>query len=184
MREPSIVQEDGKFFLFYDGCAAPGWLACLATSDDLKTWKKHGRMLSLGPKGYDDSGTATSPWVIKEGDTWHMFYVACPAVTPAPDYVPAGPYLTMKATAKSLLGPWTQHRDFVPFRPTPGTPTAGGAYPGHILKLNGEYVMFINGGQAIARTTDLNKPWKIDAAPQITLPMENSSIYYEPTNKT
>jgi len=23
MREPSIVQEDGKFYLFYDGCAAP-----------------------------------------------------------------------------------------------------------------------------------------------------------------
>lgn len=147
MREPSIVQEDGRFYLFYDGCAAPGWLACLATSDDLKTWTKRGRMLSLGPPGYDDSGTASSPWLIKEGATWHMFYVACPAVTPAPDYVPAGPYLTMKATAPALMGPWTQLRDFVPFRPTPGTPTAGGAYPGHILKHNGEYLMFINGGQ-------------------------------------
>ena len=61
MREPSIVQEDGKFFLFYDGCAPPGWMACLATSDDLKTWKKHGRVLSLGPVGTDDSATASSP---------------------------------------------------------------------------------------------------------------------------
>lgn len=25
MREPSIVQQDGKYYLFYDGCAAPGW---------------------------------------------------------------------------------------------------------------------------------------------------------------
>jgi hypothetical protein len=75
MREPSIVQADGKFYLFYDGCAAPGWLACLATSDDLKTWKKHGRALSLGPKGSDDSASASSPWVIKEGDDWHMFYL-------------------------------------------------------------------------------------------------------------
>ena len=61
MREPSIVQEDGKFFLFYDGCAAPGWLACLATSDDLKTWKKHGPQLSLGPAGSDDSASPGIP---------------------------------------------------------------------------------------------------------------------------
>ena len=61
MREPSIVQEDGKFYLFYDGCAAPGWLACLATSDDLKTWKKHGPQLSLGPAGSDDSASPGIP---------------------------------------------------------------------------------------------------------------------------
>ena len=182
MREPSIVQEDGKFYLFYDGCAEPAWLACLATSDDLKTWKKHGRMLSLGPIGSDDSGTASSPWMIKEEDTWHMFYVACPNVTPAPDFIPAGPYLTMKATAKSLMGPWTQHREFVPFRPKPGTHYALGAYPGHILKHKDEYMMFINGGQAIARTSNLNEPWKIDEKPHLQSSVENSSIYYEETN--
>lgn len=183
MREPSIVQEDGKFYLFYDGCAAPGWLACLATSDDLKTWKKHGRMLSLGPAGSDDSAAAVSPWLIKEGDTWHMFYVATPLATPPPELVPMGPYLTMKATAQSLDGPWTQHRDLVPFRPIPGTHTAGNAFPGHILKRpDGEFMMLMNGGQAIARTRDLSGPWKIDEQQQLTLPVENTSIYYEPAN--
>ncbi len=182
MREPSIVQEDGKFYLFYDGCAAPGWLACLATSDDLKTWKKHGRMLSLGPAGADDAGTASSPWLRKQGDTWYMFHVISAAATPSPDFVPMGPYLAGLATSKSLMGPWTQHRDYVPFGQTAGTPTALGAYPGDTIWYNGEYVMFINGGQAIARTKDLSKPWTIDAKQQLTLPVENSSIYYEPSN--
>lgn len=184
MREPSIVQEDGKFFLFYDGCAAPGWLACLATSADLKTWEKHGRVLSLGPKGTDDSATASSPWVIKDGDTWHMFYVASPFASPPPDYIPVGPYLTMHASAKSLYGPWTQHRDHVPFRPKPGTFYSGNAYPGHIIKHDGEFLMFFNGGHAIARTKDLNGPWKIDEQPQHSAPMENASIYFEESNGT
>ena len=184
MREPSIVQEDGKFYLFYDGCAAPGWLACLATSDDLKTWKKHGPQLSLGPAGSDDSATASSPWFIKEGDTWHMFYVAGPNASPAPDYVPMGPYLTMTATAKSLLGPWTQHRDIVPFRPKPGTWYAIGAYPGHIIKHDGEYMMFFNGGHGIARTRDLMGPWKIDEEQCLHAPVENTSIYFEESNGT
>ena len=184
MREPSIVQEDGKFYLFYDGCAAPGWLACLATSDDLKTWKKHGPQLSLGPAGSDDSATASSPWFIKEGDTWHMFYVAGPNASPAPDYVPMGPYLTMTATAKSLDGPWTQHRDIVPFRPKPGTWYELGAYPGHIIKHDGEYMMFFNGGHGIARTRDLMGPWKIDEEQIVHSPVENASIYYEESNGT
>ena len=184
MREPSIVQENGKFYLFYDGCAAPGWLACLATSDDLKTWKKHGPQLSLGPAGSDDSATASSPWFIKEGDTWHMFYVAGPNASPAPDYVPMGPYLTMTATAKSLDGPWTQHRDIVPFRPKPGTWYELGAYPGHIIKHDGEYMMFFNGGHGIARTRDLMGPWKIDEEQSLHSPTENTSIYYEESNGT
>jgi len=184
MRQPSIVQEDGKFYLFYDGCAAPGWLASLATSDDLKTWKKHGRVLSLGPEGSDDSATASSPWVIKEGDTWHMFYVASPNASPAPDYVPMGPYLTMTATAKSLLGPWTQHRDIVPFRPKPGTWYELGAYPGHVIKHEDEYMMFFNGGHGIARTRDLMGSWEIDEEQSLKAPVENSSIYYEESNGT
>jgi len=89
-----------------------------------------------------------------------MFYVA----TPPPELVPMGPYLTMKATAKSLYGPWTQQRDLVPFRPIPGTHTAGNAFPGHILKRpEGEFIMLMNGGQAIARTRDLKGPRQIDA---------------------
>ncbi len=173
MREPSIVQQDSKFYLFYDGCAAPGWIACLATSDDLKTWKKHGRVLSLGPAGSDDSATASSPWLRKQGDTWYMYYLISAAASPAPDYVPIGPYLARMATSKSIMGPWIQHRDYVPFR---------GTYAGDIIWYHGEYMMFVNGGQGIARTKDLSKPWTVDAKRQITLPMENSSIYFEPSN--
>jgi hypothetical protein len=140
--------------------------------------------LSLGPAGSDDSATASSPWFIKEGDTWHMFYVASPNASPAPDYVPMGPYLTMTATAKSLLGPWTQHRDIVPFRPKPGTWYELGAYPGHIIKRDDEYMMFFNGGHGIARTRDLMGPWKIDEEQCLHAPVENTSMYYEESNGT
>ncbi|MCX6895293.1 MAG: hypothetical protein NTZ16_07310 [Verrucomicrobia bacterium] len=186
MREPSIVQADGKFYLFYDGCAAPGWLACLATSDDLKTWKKHGRALSLGPKGSDDSATASSPWVIKEGEDWHMFYLGCQAASPAPDYIPIGPYFTMKATAKSLLGPWTQQRDIVPFRPI--KVLGINASPGHIVKHGDEWLMFFSGAGAlgIARTKNLEGPWTPDPGPVFNehMHLENASIYYEEANGT
>ena len=113
-----------------------------------------------------------------------MFYVAGPNASPAPDYVPMGPYLTMTATAKSLDGPWTQHRDIVPFRPKPGTWYELGAYPGHIIKHDGEYMMFFNGGHGIARTRDLMGPWKIDEEQSLHSPTENTSIYYEESNGT
>ena len=41
-REALIFKEKGIYHLFYDGAGPKGWLACLATSKDLKTWTKKG----------------------------------------------------------------------------------------------------------------------------------------------
>ncbi|MEI8354106.1 MAG: hypothetical protein WCG22_06330, partial [Lentisphaerota bacterium] len=41
-REALIFEEHGVYHLFYDGAGPKGWLACLATSKDLKTWEKQG----------------------------------------------------------------------------------------------------------------------------------------------
>ena len=51
-REASVVLHDGVYHLFYDG-AEPGvgWLACLATSKDLKNWQRHGPVFSYGEPG-------------------------------------------------------------------------------------------------------------------------------------
>jgi len=186
MREPSIVQEEGKFYLFYDGCAADGWLACLASSDDLKTWKMHGRMLSLGPKGSYDSGTAASPWLIKDGGWWHMFYCASPNTSPPPELIPAAPYLTMKARSKALEGPWEQQRDIIPFRPVERYGV--NASPGHIVKRGDKWLMFFSGAglPAIARTKDLNGAWEIDPKPVFDehMDLENTSLYHEESNGT
>jgi predicted GH43/DUF377 family glycosyl hydrolase len=49
-REALIFEEKGVYHLFYDGAGPKGWLACLATSKDLKTWEKKGPVLiSVSP---------------------------------------------------------------------------------------------------------------------------------------
>jgi len=72
------------------------------------------------------------------------------------------------------------------------------ASPGYIIRHNGEYLMFYSAASrddvekktrrtlALARTRNLDGPWKID--PQPILPpaeqIENSSLYYERANHT
>lgn len=189
-REALIFEEDGIYHLFYDGAGPKGWLACLATSRDLKTWEKKGPILDFGKPGEEDSAAACSPWVHHDGKEWHMFYLGTPNATGEPDFVPSFPYLTLKARSKSLVGPWIKQPDVVPFRCKPNTYYAHTASPGHIVKQGDEYLMFFSASMkrtlGIARTKDLNGPWDID--PQPIVPpeeqIENSSIYFEPSNKT
>ena len=96
-REAIVNREGEVYYLFYDGAGKDGWKACLATSRDLRVWTKKGAILSLGAPGTNDSKSASSPWVIKAEDGWHMFYLGTPNTSPAPDRIPAFPYLTMKA---------------------------------------------------------------------------------------
>lgn len=202
-REASVFEHRGTYYLHYDGSGPKGWLACLATSKDLKNWTKHGPVLDFGAPGEDDSGTATSPWVFREGRTWHMFYLASSNTTPAPDFIPALPYLTMKARSDSPAGPWIKQKDVTPFRPSDLGPAYGEktvvAAPGMVIKSGKEYLMFFGwggykpngatgpyGNIGIARTRNLNGKWTVDSQP--SLPgndgCENSSLYYEPQNKT
>ena len=74
-REASVVEEHGVYHLFYDGAGPKGWLACLATSKDLIHWEKKGPVLDLGKAGEMDCASASSPWTILDGKTWHMFYL-------------------------------------------------------------------------------------------------------------
>jgi predicted GH43/DUF377 family glycosyl hydrolase len=189
-REAIVFQADGRFYLHYDGAGPKGWLACLATSDDLVHWTKKGPVLDLGKPGEDDSASAASPWVYFDGKTWHMFYLGTPNVTPPPDRIPSFPYLTMKARSQSPAGPWEKQKDVIPFRTKPGTYYADTASPGHIVKHGDEHLMFFSGSMkrtlGIARTKDLDKPWTIDPQPIVSPEeqIENSSLYFEPTNKT
>jgi alpha-L-fucosidase/predicted GH43/DUF377 family glycosyl hydrolase len=189
-REALIFEEKGVYHLFYDGAGPKGWLACLATSKDLKVWEKKGPILDFGKPGEPDSATAASPWVIFNGKEWHMFYLGSPNATPFPDRIPSFPYLTMKAKSGSLGGPWVKQPDVVPFRTKPGTYYGDTASPGHIVKQGKEYLMFFSASMkrtlGIARTKDLNEPWAIDPRPIVSPEeqIENSSLYFEPSNKT
>ncbi len=196
-REASAFEWQGKYYLHYDGAGLTGWLACLASSTDLRHWQRHGPVLQLGEQGTLDSGSASSPWIYNDGHKWHMFYVATPTTTPGPEFVPALPYYTNKAEADVPTGPWRKRYDIVPFRTVPGTYYSLVASPGPVVKYGDEYLIFFSSTTAtekspcvrtlgIARTKDLDGSWTVDAQPMVPIEeqIENASIYFEKSSDT
>ncbi|MDI1334894.1 MAG: hypothetical protein PSU94_01820 [Lacunisphaera sp.] len=193
-RNAICFRENGTYYLFYDGTGEKGWLNLLATSRDLTHWEKKGPTMDRGLPGERDSAGANSPWVYREGDDWHMFYVGSPNLT---DGVPSFPYLTLKAKGRSLAGPWIKQKEVVPFDIKPGTYYSVVASAGYVVRAKAEYMMFfsstvIKPGNpsvilrtlGIARTKDLDGKWTVDPAPifPVEEQVENSSLYFEPTS--
>jgi len=123
-----------------------------------------------------------------------MFYLGTPHTSPAPDLVPAFPYLTMKAEASSQNGPWRKRYDITPFRPKAGTYYSATASPGQIIPRKREYLMFFSASTdnpilrtiGIARTNNLDGPWKIDPRPIVppSEQVENTSLFYQKSTGT
>lgn len=195
-RDIWVFEADGTYYMHYDGAGPKGWLACLAVSKDLKHWEKKGPVLDFGKPTDEDSASASYGVTHFDGKTWHMFYLGTPHTSPAPDLIPAFPYLTMKAKSDAPTGPWVKQPGVVPFRCTPKTYYDVTASPGHILKQGDEYLMFFSAASedkqgthrtiSIARTKDLNGPWQIAPQPIVSPAeqIENSSLYFEPANQT
>lgn len=195
-REAIVNKEGDRYYLFYDGAGKDGWRACLAESTNLRTWVKKGPILPLGAAGTNDSKSASAPWVIKSSGVWHMFYLGTPNTSPAPDRIPAFPYLTMKAKSKSLRGPWIKQYDVRPFKEKANSFYTVTSSPGYIIKYNQEYLQFFSGATedslgtkrtlGLARTKDLNATWTIDPEPLFPPEeqVENSSIFFDQPSKT
>ncbi len=193
-RDIWVFEDGGTYYMHYDAAGPTGWLAALATSKDLMHWQKQGPVLELGKPGEADSKSASYGVTYKDGKTWHMFYLGTPNVTPAPDLIPMFPYQTLKAKGASPSGPWTKQKGVVPFRCKAGTYYSVTASPGFIVRHRGEYLMFFSAAAAppikrtisIARTKDLDGPWALDPKPIVSPEeqIENTSLYYEPSNKT
>jgi hypothetical protein len=190
-REALIFKENDVFHLFYDGAGPNGWRACLATSKDLIEWEKKVPILDFGKPGEMDFAAACSPWVYKQGNQWHIFYLGTPNVSEEPDLVPSFPYLTMKAKSSSLSGPWIKQKEVIPFQTKPDTYYSITASPGQIVKNDREYLRFFSSTTqkagnpsvqrtlGIARTRDLDGSWTIDPNPVVPIEeqIENSSLY-------
>ena len=204
-RDLWVYESKGLYYMHYDGAGPKGWLACLATSTDLVNWTAQGPVLDLGAKGQDDSGSASYGTTYFDGKTWHMFYLGTPNTTPAPEFIPAPPYLTMKAHGTSPSGPWTKQPGIVPFRPGDvsaanyGASAVVVASPGMIVRNGDEYMMFFSWGGysaannrgpyghiTIARTRNLDGKWTVDSQPMLPGKdtCENSSLYFERANRT
>ena len=194
-REAVIFEDNGIFYLHYDGAGPRGWRACLATSHDLVHWEKRGPVLDFGEPGSLDSAAAISPWVIKDQGVWHMFYVGSPHSSPPPDRVAIFPYLTMKARSATPQGPWEKQYACIPFRTQPNTYYAATASAGCVIKYHDEFLMYFSASVeepkilrtlGLATTRDLNGAWAVAEQPLFALEeqIENSAIYYEKTNDT
>ncbi len=193
-RDVWVWEHAGTFYMHYDGAGPIGWLACLAESRDLKHWKPRGPALGLGLPGTNDSASASYGTTYYDGEKWHMFYLGTPHTSPAPDYVPAFPYLTMKAEADGPSGPWAKRYDITPFKAKPGTYYSGCASPGHIVSNKLDFLMFFSASTdnpilrtiSLARTRNLDGAWLLDAQPILpaTEQIENSSLYYDADSRT
>jgi len=192
-RAAIINKEGDTYFLFYDGAGPKGWLACLATSKDLVNWEKKGKLLDFGKKGEPDQATVASPWIIKEANTWHMFYLGSPNASPAPDLVPMFPYLTMKAKSERISGPWIKQPMVTPLKTKENSFYSSTCSPGFIIKPGDDYLMYFSAADftvkrtlCIARTQNLDSEWKVDSVPIVPQDeqIENSSLYYEEANQT
>ena len=111
-----MFEADGTYYMHNDAAGPIGWLTALATSKDLIHWQKKGPVLELGKAGENDSASASYGTSFYDGRAWHMFYLGTPHTSPAPDLVPAFPYLTMKARSTSPAGPWVKQRKVIPFQ--------------------------------------------------------------------
>lgn len=174
--------------MYYDGSGPDAWLACLAVSNDptLRSWTKLGALLQKGPPGTVDSASAsylTSMWdpITQQ---WIGYYLGTNQSSPAPGYVPIGPYYTLLATAPSAAGPWTKRSSDATVIPT--------GSPGVVLNYtqrNGagqpdEYWQFCTGCMAsigLAVSKNLTGQWTETQA-LISDPVENTSLYYEEAN--
>ena len=143
-RDIWVWEDNQTFYMHYDGAGPKGWLACLAESKDLLNWKAKGSVLALGKDGTNDCASASYGTTFYDNGKWHMFYLGTPHTSPAPDLVPAFPYLTMKAESNSSTGPWRKQYDVTPFKPQANTYYSATASPGQIIKQGKEYLMFFS----------------------------------------
>ncbi|MBB5547547.1 hypothetical protein [Paraburkholderia fungorum] len=192
-RDVFVYQSAGTYYMHYDGQGSANWTADLATSTDLVNWSKKGQLISAGPSGQSDSGSAGYATVYFDGTSWHMFYLGVTQVGPGPNFFGYPPYVTMKAKSDSPTGPWTKQYNVTPFQPVAGTYYDGTASPGAIVPTQSGYLQFFSAGTTdakrtigIARTSNLDNSWAVDPTPALPLneQLENASIYYQESTKT
>lgn len=197
-RDVWVFKSKSTYYMHYDASGPKGWLSALAVSNDLVNWEKKGPILDFGKEGENDWKSASYGLTYLDRKQWHMFYLGTPNVSPAPDLVPMFPYLTLKAIGNSPTGPWIKQKEVIPYQTVPDTYYSITASPGQIIKQGNEYIQFFSATTkttssayvqrtlGIARTKNLNGAWEVDSQPilPITEQIENSTIYYQKSNKT
>lgn len=93
--KPCLVEEEGTYYLFYNAKnSAKRWQeqTGVATSTDLKTWKRYegSPVVRNGGAGSWDERFASDPCVMKDGRRWVLFYFGLDAKGVARDLAAVG----------------------------------------------------------------------------------------------
>jgi sucrose-6-phosphate hydrolase SacC (GH32 family) len=177
MKDYFVYKDGDTFHLFYNvGNAGatqdwqePGNEKAFghATSKDLKTWEHHPRILEVVP-GTWEGQVVSAPSIIKEGDTYYMFY------TGFDDRV-LGKQAIGMATSKDLFH-WERHPGNPVYEAPPWTIRNESGWldcrDAHIIKHGDEFLLYtmvttdkMEGAISLASSTDL-KTWK-DLGPSL-----------------
>jgi predicted GH43/DUF377 family glycosyl hydrolase len=195
-RDATIFEENGTYYLGYDGAGPEGWLGCLATSKDLVHWDRHGPILTFALAGEGDRRYAGYPLIRKAGDGYRMYYVGAAATTGMPWQVPAIPYTSHAARARTPFGPWLPAPELaagLDLGPA-GSFDDQTVVTGPTFEHQGKTWMIVTvaGGKPLRRTLALawreqpGGPWRKSSQP--ILPpeeqVENAALYFEKASQS
>ncbi|MFN7996460.1 MAG: hypothetical protein U0Q18_22805 [Bryobacteraceae bacterium] len=107
--KPCLVEHQGWFYLFYNAKTAGSndWReqTGLAISADLRTWRRHtgNPILINGGAGSPDERFASDPCVVRDGETWAIFYYGLDAQGRARDLLATGKDFFHPEKSKEIL---------------------------------------------------------------------------------
>jgi len=159
---PNIFKDGDTYYLFYDvALQSPhGWaqrIAYATAPTPLGPWTKGPVILDIGALGEWDDGRVSEPFVLKDGDTYYLFYMG--------DRVPYGSSeqigLATTSAADFPLGPgggnWTKHGLILPHNPDPSAWDCGLTADPSVIKVGDTFYMLYTGSYA-------NEHWKLGIA--------------------
>jgi predicted GH43/DUF377 family glycosyl hydrolase len=76
LSSPCVIFEQGLYKMWFSGYDGSVWKIGYATSTDGNSWTKYGsNPVVSGSSGKWDANGVNDPWVLKVGNTYHMWYV-------------------------------------------------------------------------------------------------------------
>ncbi len=134
---PSVIYEHGLYKMWYAGYDDSVWKIGYATSTNGNTWTKYGSNPVLsGTSGEWDASDVGDPWVVKIGQTYHMWYVGSTGAS--------GGFIGHATSTDGTS--WTKDSANPVFGPDPETGWEQ-YYVGNpcVLWENGQFVMYYSG---------------------------------------
>ena len=198
-RDAFIYQENGTYYMTYDGAGADYWTVNEATSTNLTDWTKLGKVLDKGPAGKPDSATVAYGTIYKTptDSAYYMFYLGTQVKAGQPTNVPLPPYVSLRAKGPTPTGGWSKQSAIPIISLVNGSYREITASPGPIIKQGDHYYMYFsaaaedNGkvyrGIGLAWTANLNSTtWSVGSGPiiQIYDQVENASLYHQAEDNT